>query len=311
MSDGQTRVSNTEMTVFRECRRKWWLQYVLKIAPRAKSFSGPLPLGSRVHSALESYYKYGEDLLSAYRRLVQQDREEMMSLGVPEDSEFNDEAELGRIMLEGYKEWVAAEGVDSDLEVIGVEEILEYPMLDDQVIVQAKLDLRVVKTFSGTRSILDHKTARSLTDFDKTSHMTTQLKLYMLLDKLLNDDPDSRIDGGIYRLLKKVKRTARATPPFYRDVYVHHNDFTLRSFWFQLQGVLRDMLASRRALESGADPMTVAYPSPSNTCSWKCSYYHICPLFDDGSDVDMAISDQFDVVDPYSYYRRDEDTSDL
>jgi hypothetical protein len=650
MGDAPYRVSNTEMGVFRECRRKWWIQYYLKLKPRARAFSGPLPLGTRVHAAMESYYTGQEELLAAYRRLVHEERAAMLAHGDLNTAEFDDEAELGRIMLEGYLEWVATEGVDADLKVIGVEEVLEYPMLEDRVIVQAKLDLRVVKEFSGARSVLDfkhqplsepvltptgwrsigdiqpgdsvigsswtpvevvgtssvtrqpvyrveftdgtytlasedhpwsvhfhrqdaaaqivttkriaefmsgkgrqhdvyitgisgakgsstsdpksdayllgawlangssgphtsritdgsgseaifseagltssvvpsnnyhlaatcpkaftqylrtaslltvpsherfvpteavmasfdyrkrllhglmdsdgsmtgssscvyltsserladdvallvrslgghssvwkhesprytyngevkygrdayrvnirtdfnpflrnglnrdkwdkieskrktsrqhllkkvravtyiseqdcvclmldcndhlyvtrggvltHNTSRNLSDFDKTSHMTTQLKLYMMLDKLINDNPDSRIDGGIYRLLKKVKRTARATPPFYRDVYVHHNDFTLRSFWFQLQGVLAAILGVKDALDAGGDPMVHAYPSPTRDCSWKCPAFHLCPMFDDGSDVEAALSDQFEVSDPYAYYHKEGDT---
>lgn len=296
-------ISNSEMQTFRDCRRKWWLQYVRRLQPIAVSKVGPLPLGTRVHAALEAHYAEGADLLKTYQELAQKDRMVIAAEGLPDDK-FDDEAELGRIMLEGYLQWVEEEGLDSDLEVIGVEEVLKYPIeiSDDlKATLIGKIDLRVIRKFSGTRGVLDFKTAAAFGMYHDISHMTTQLKTYLLLDKLAGD-PDTRVDTGIYRLLKKVKRTARATPPFYEEMFVSHNDFTLRNFWFQLQGIFRDMLLARAALESGGDPMVHAYPNATADCRWKCPFVQICPLFDDGSDVDSAVNDMYVEADPYAYY---------
>lgn len=302
-------ISNSEMETFRDCRRKWWLQYVRRLVPIRVSKVGPLPLGTRVHAALESYYIDGTDLLQRYNELTEQERNFMEAEGLP-DEKFDDEAELGRIMLEGYLQWVEEEGLDSDLEVIGVEERLRYPIEINGVTANllGKVDLRVVRKFSGTRAVLDFKTAASFGRYNDISHMTTQLKTYLLLDKLVGD-PNTRVDTGIYRLLKKVKRTARATPPFYEEMLVTHNDFTLRNFWHQVHGIFRDILVTRAAIEAGGDPMFHVYPNPTADCRWKCPFVQICPLFDDGSDVDAAISDLYVEGDPYAYYgdKKDEE----
>ena len=46
-----------------------------------------------------------------------------------------------------------------DLRVLGVEEILKYPMLDGAVTLIGKLDLRVLKITDNMRLVLDFKTA--------------------------------------------------------------------------------------------------------------------------------------------------------
>jgi hypothetical protein len=226
----------------------------------------------------------------------------------PDTEDFDKEAELGRIMLEGYLQWIEDEGIDANLEVLGVEETLVYPMLDGKVELVGKIDLRVRNRITGMRSTLDFKSAASLGDFDKTGHMQTQLKTYQLLDMLTSPE-DKRIEGGIYRIMKKVKRTAKANPPFFAEFPVRHNRTTIENYWKQVNGILREILAVRRGLtEKGGDHQVLAYPSPTRDCSWKCDFYTICPMFDDGSAVESAIADMYVEVDPYAYYSDDAET---
>ena len=307
MSDNYE-VSNSEIKTFRECRRKWWLTYILKLRSRDIPVTGPLPLGSRVHKAMEHYYKGEEGLLESHERLVNETRLLAMMEGA-DLGKLDEEAELGRIMLEGYLEWAENEGIDANLEVVGVEEVLKYPMLGGAVTLMGKLDLRVRDKMKDTKFVLDFKTAANFNEFHLTGHMNPQLKTYQMLDAL-NHPEETRIEGGIYRLLKKVKRTGRATPPFYEDIEIRHNKYTLRSFWEQLQGVLRDMVTSRDALLKGGDPMVHAYPNPTRDCTWKCPFIAVCPMFDDGSDVEAALSDHFTETDPYDYYSDHGDSSD-
>jgi hypothetical protein len=300
--DQEYRVSNSEITTFRRCRRKWWISYILHLAPQASPVVGPLALGSRVHKALELYYKGRMGLLEAHQGLIEQTRFELLMEGF-DTADLDAEAELGRIMLEGYLEWVATQGLDDGLRVIGTEEILRYPMLGGAVTLIGKLDLRILRLSDNLRLALDFKTAKSFNAFNDVGHMLPQLKTYQLLDKL--NWPDSaaqRIEGGVYRLIKKVKRTARAAPPFYQDVTIRHNIYTLRAFWHQLQGVLMDMHTARTALLRGGDSMVHAYPNQTNDCRWQCQFFSICPMFDDGSNVESAITDNYTELDPYTYY---------
>lgn len=151
--------------------------------------------------------------------------------------------------------------------------------------------------------VLTHNTVAQSATYSKWAHMNPQLLTYQTLD-FINTPEEQRIAGGQMMLLRKVKRGPRAKPPFYELVDIRHNVFTLRSFWVRLQRILRDMLATRQALDSGTDPALVVYPTPSRDCSWICPFYAACPLFDDGSGVEDLLSANFAIADDvYDYYQ--------
>ena len=223
---------------------------------------------------------------------------------------LDSEAELGRIMLEGYLEWVEDEGIDAELDIISSEEKISVPILDGTVELQGKLDMRVRRKIDGARMFRDWKTVGgSLSDFANLLPMNEQNLTYMLLE-MLKEGEENRSDGGIFTMLKKVKRTAAAKPPFYEQVEVRHNIFTLRSFWDRIHGTIVDMMRVRTALDEGASHTSVAYPSPSRDCSWKCQFASICTMFDDGSSAEQALTDIFEEADPYAYYETDKKGSE-
>lgn len=291
--------SNSSIQAFKRCRRKWWLSYVMGWVPRERSVVGPLPFGSRIHAALEAMYARGEDPVAAHADLIEKDREAVLE-AMGDADKLNDDAELGQIMLEGYVDWVSDEGLDDGLEIIGVEESLLVPLLDGRVNLIGKMDLRVRQ--SDARSVLDWKTAAQLSDYD-LAPMYEQGPTYWVLDRM--SDADERIDSFTLRLLKKVKRTTRASPPFYEQIHVRFNPFTMRSFWTRLHGELADMYKAFTALQNGADHKVVAYPSPNRNCRWDCPFVSICPMFDDGSAVQEAIDADFEQGDPFAYYKKE------
>src|SRR5690606_4056213 len=118
-------ISNSEIQTYKECRRKWWLTYYRGLARKKKELIGPLPLGTRIHNSLEAFYKDGLHPVDAYMEFLAEDRIKFVMSDDANDEakekKFNSEAELGRIMLEGYIEWTEESGIDADIEVIGVE----------------------------------------------------------------------------------------------------------------------------------------------------------------------------------------------
>lgn len=287
-----------------EDHRKWWLRYYRHLLPKGKSYTGPLALGSRVHDALDKHYKGEGPLVEVYNALVEGDKLAAMSAGANIET-YENEAELGRIMLEGFDQWREETGLDSDLEVVSTEEMLSAPMVDGRVSLIAKIDMRVRRKSDGVRLFRDWKTSANFADFTKTAHMNEQLLTYMLIEQLQVEEKN-RCAGGMFTLLKKVKRTGSARPPFFDQIEVRHNVFALRSFWARLHGTLTDMLSVRDQLDQGADHHAVAYPRPSRDCSWSCDFYAICPLFDDGSAVEAAIHELYESRSPYEYYGDDD-----
>ncbi len=300
-SPGPIRISNSEIQTFKDCRRRWWFTYYRRLRPKVEEFTGALALGSRIHEALDRYYSTGQDLLEAHAELVQEDMKKMND-AYRDTSTLETEAELGRGMLEGYLEWVELNGIDSELEKISTEEIIERPMMDGRVILQGKIDMRVRRKIDGVRMFRDFKTVGgSFADFGSQAHMNEQILTYMTLEEAQNQDGE-RSEGGIFTMLRKVKRGAYAKPPFYDQIEVRHNKFALRSFYERLEGTLEDILRVRDALDAGESHYKHAYPRPTRDCKWKCQFFAICPLVDDGSAAEAAISDAFEVADPYGYY---------
>ena len=302
---GPIKISNSEIQTFKDCRRKWWLNYYRRLQPHTTNFTGALALGSRVHAALDAYYSTDTPLLEAHATLVAQDKQLLIE-SFRDTMELDSEAELGRIMLEGYLQWVDENGIDAELEMISTEEIISMPMFDGAVELQGKLDMRVRRKADGVRMFRDFKTVGgSFTEFGAMAHMNEQILTYMILEAAQNKEGE-RSEGGIFTLLKKVKRTANAKPPFYEQMEVRHNTFALRSFWNRIHGTVLNMMQVRKALDEGADHHFVSYPRPSRDCKWKCQFFAICPLFDDGSAAEHAISELYKVDDPYEYYKTTE-----
>lgn len=295
-------ISNSEIGTFKTCKRQWWLSYYCGLEAKEVKVTGPLALGTRIHKCLEVLYRDGVDPVETHRLLVAPVREELIEAGL-DTSDLDKEIDLGQIMMEGYMEWLEEEGPDSGIEIIGAEKKLAIPIMDGKVELRGKVDLRIRRKIDNVRLLLDFKTVASKDLYLKTAHMAEQLKLYLLLEKMTEDE--YRIDGARYRFLKKVKRTARAKGPFYEDVDIRQNDTTLDNYWISLHGVIQQMLDLRYQLDNGADPMQVAYSTITNDTSWKCPFYRAYPMFDDGSDVDRYMDDHFKKHDPYDRYEEE------
>jgi len=295
------RISNSEIQTFKDCRRRWYFTYYRRLQPKQQKSTGPLALGTRIHESLDQYYALGTPLIDAHNGLVELEKSRLLS-------EFKDvealesEAELGHIMLEGYLQWVEENGIDVELDIISTEEVVTVPLFNGEVELTGKLDMRVRRKIDGVRMFRDFKTVGgSLSEFASLAHMNEQVLTYMTLESL-KEGEDSRSEGGLFTLLKKVKRTAAAKPPFYDQIEVRHNIFTMRSFWDRLHGTVADIMRVRTALDAGESPAYHVYPRPSRDCKWKCVFYSVCTLVDDGSAAEQAISELYDVSDPYAYY---------
>lgn len=306
---GAYRLSNSEVQTYKDCRRKWYLSYYRRLKPKNKDMTGALALGTRIHSALDMHYSQGVPLLESHAHFVDVDKATLESQ-FRDTSDLMAEAELGRIMLEGYAQWVEEEGIDSELEMISTEEIISAPLFDGEVELMGKLDMRVRRKADGVRFFRDFKTVGgSFTEFGRTAHMNEQILTYMLLEATQNAE-DERCEGGIFTLLKKVKRSASARPPFYDQIIVRHNIFALRAFWSRVHGTIADMMRTKKALDDGHDHHGVAYPRPSRDCNWKCNFYSVCALLDDGSAAEQAITELYEIGDPYGYYEMDKKGND-
>ncbi len=323
--------SNSEITTAQACPRKWWLSWFRGLVPKQREIQGPRPTGTRVHLALAEYYS-GKHKLPATSALFCLENEQVddllalrtqfaedEDLALREKKLFSD-FDLEKIMVEGYLEWIQETGIDADLEIVGVEQYLEadFPMHlphDPQPVkIIGKVDARVRSRITGRRKYIDHKTVASVRD--PLLKLNRQMKHYHLLEELTTAPGEDRCDGALYNMLRKVKRTAKATPPFYARVPIDHNKYEIAGYRNEIYGIIAGIIekhAYLRKFETHAilpAQHQVAVPArPSRECGW-CPFMKVCHMFDDGSRVEDALADLYEIKDPLSYYGAREKESD-
>lgn len=311
-------ISNSEVETMKRCRRKWWLAWYRKLAPGTEDLMGARAIGRRVHRALAAYYvPEGEtpvDPRDALERAIVDDWT-IISQNVTDETtlaelagKFTDTCGLERAMIEGYVQWLEESGSDQNLLVTASETplaaVLEADVHGEKREFQAigLIDSRVTRSLDGVRLFVDHKTVPDFTKPGKTLHMNAQMKHYHLLEWLNTEDGEARCDGALYNMLRKVKRTARANPPFYARVEVRHSPIELESYKRSLLGATRDIMLLEDALNAGADPLDVAYPSVRDECSWDCDFFAVCPMFDDGSRAEDMLAGLYHNINPLARY---------
>lgn len=318
--DGISRKSNSELATFADCRRRWWFVYWRKLQLRKRENPiGVKHIGSRVHRALQRYYvpeiTQRVDPRDALERVIIEDWTELSSAygsnGVPPELEilFKKQNDLERAMVEGYVEWLAETGADSDLEIIAPEAYVEMDLelsptaYGDRPPVKlvGRLDVRVRRGHNGQPMLMDHKTVGDLTTPARTLSLDEQMLMYMLLES--RQDTDVVIGGAIYNMLRRVKRTGTAKPPFFQRIEVHHSVVELDSFLTRTIGKVSDIVDVERQLTQGVNPLALVYPRPTRDCSWKCPFLQVCGMVDDGSRLEDALSQLYETADPYQYYQ--------
>jgi hypothetical protein len=295
-------MSNSELTTWQWCKRKWMLKYYeqLSIPPSSESSTGVMKLGTRLHVVLEYMYGWNADPYHVLSVIYQHEKQYQSPETV---DELTKEHQLAVKMIEGYLEWLDETGADEDIEIVSTERdvAVDGP---HGVTLRARLDMRVRQRSTGTIRFIDHKTLADLNGKAATLEKDPQMRFYALVDKLeaLQEKRDERAEGGIYNMIRRSKRTARAKPPFYARVETDYNDETLRSVYFKIHAVIGEIVEARRRLDTGEDHRTVAYPNPGADCSWKCEFAAMCPLMDDGSRWRDMVAGEYVKADPYSYY---------
>jgi RecB family exonuclease len=290
------RVSPSEMAKFQRCRRQWALTYYYKwtVDPTTANPVTVALHGTRIHAAMEAYYGYDIDPLTA--------------LGVIYDNEctkrpdrapdLEKERDWAIAMVTGYLDWAAENGLDEEHEVIATERELETHLIltsGEMAVVTGKLDQIVRRRLDGALLLRDWKTVGTLGKADLII-IDPQMRVYSALLAVTSNG--LRTDGALYTMMLRSKHTARAKGPFYEQIHVRYNDAEQKSMLTRITGILDDMDRVTRL---------VAYPNPiPDRCAWDCPFTQVCPLFDDGSRAEEAMDATFiKNGDPYAYRKLD------
>lgn len=299
------KVSNSEIQTLKDCPRKWWLTYYRELALINVELTGARPLGTNIHTVLQGYYQDGVDPVEGIKELYAAQIKEAEHAG-KSAATLRKDADLALAMVQGYMDWIAEQAVDVDLELISTEQVLEYrldPALVNghEVWLRGKLDARFRRRSDGASLFMDHKTVQSIDVMNKLLPMNEQMKFYHLLEYLCSQG-QQWTDGALFNMLRKVKRTATAKPPFYERSHVGHNQEVLRTTWERTISIIQRLIAIRESLDAGTSHHLAVPPRPNNECTWKCDFFAMCPLFDDGSNVEGLLAERYHRIDPHERY---------
>lgn len=318
--------TNSELQTARRCMRKWYLTFYRKLYSRAESVNENRLIGDLCHDALADMYNHGQDpvatvvyvaenLISDQQDMLTEDRGENARIQIEQNIETIKSAwEFAQIIIEGYVEWLQETGEDSHLQLISAESEqwvrLPVEQLGKPVALLGKLDAKFNDLRSNARVFMDHKTVANFADRERWIHLDTQFRFYGLIEylKLLEEGMDKDVaqgswtDGGILNMLRRVKRTSRSTPPFYKRREVRHSLIELQNFFHRTVGEISRIVQAENLLDQGFDHQMVCAPNPSKDCTWDCQFMTLCAFMDDGSDVDGYIQASFEVGNPIRRY---------
>jgi RecB family exonuclease len=289
-------LTSSEMASWRNCPRGWWLSHYLRLRRRHELPALP-DIGNHVHAGLEAYYrgtvKLPQDIVAARsaRNLAE----------FPELAEqISKAAEMATIMLDGYMEWIAETGADADLEFVAAEQIVEAPV--GQYRLRGKIDARFRSKLDGALLQLEHKTCGNLSDHPLWAQSNPQFLTYSLLSMLTKPD-GVRTDGLTVNMLRRVKRTVKAKPPFYGRHPVRHSVAELRSHYMHVIGWGMRIEDARRRLDAGESHHIVCPPSFSRNHNWGCACAGLDSMPDDDqADLEGFLQDFYEVCDPNARY---------
>ena len=131
--------------------------------------------------------------------------------------------------------------------------------------------------------------------------LTEHLVIYL---GKIDAERDLVTEFTLYNMLRKVKRTAKANPPFYARERIHHNVDELRNHWKHCAGIAERILDLRTKLDAGADPHRVCPPNVTADCSWDCDFAEPClsGMMDDGSDIEGYLAEKYETHNPLERY---------
>lgn len=297
-ADGSNQYSNSEIEVWRDCRRKWMLQYYLSLQKKEREVRYPLTVGNLVHGAFEVYYGLlaegidEDDAADEADVFLVNKRAEDLSECAEEYKDVIDKAhKAASACWASYLSWLDETGADLNLRIIGSEDKLSKPGPLPGTVLNGRIDLLAEDTRNGDIVVIDLKLVQSITEKIRMLHLDTQTKTYALLARHKYHKPVK----VMFRIVKINQRSAKVKGAQEEEYVIHLNEGQLDTYEKQLAGVFQDIIDTTEALDNGGHHQTLAYPSPSDSCSWKCPFFAVCPQMDDPhSDAEWLLNDAYE-----------------
>jgi len=219
---------------------------------------------------------------------------------------WNKQAEQGRIMLEGYVEWIDEGNLDARYRQWAIEHLLQVNTEYDgtAVILTGKADMIVRDTVTDELLVWDWKTSAQIARTIDQAHKTEQLPFYLTL--LQATEPSEHVGGAAFNILLKSKRTDRAKPPFFHREFVNYDRRALAARQASIDGTIRDYVRVVKELNAGvSEPLRTAYANPG-VLNFDTDLTALIDVMDTGGNVAGIIRSQYQQINPYGRYAEPE-----
>lgn len=279
-------ITHSDLNQFLTCRRMWHYNYILDFRPPEK-LTGPLALGTRVHAALEAFYK-GEttDPIEWIKAKGKADLELLEQSDDPKPWDFDNMYEdmiTGKHCLTAYMEWLDETGADDHLRTVSVEEKVEVPILDGRAVLRGKVDLLQEDISSGLLCVNDFKTYARDDGLREQLERAYQHWCYLIGMQALY--PDRNIECARYTVIRKVKKWPKTPPatPLVQRWTVPATRRNMATKKAQIERIALEMIN----LRDKTDP-SIFYPTPGKHCNW-CDYKQPCELADESQEASLQL----------------------
>lgn len=334
--DDRIAIHTSDRRVFKRCRRKFYFASNLQRGLQPKKPNSIFWLGTGVHHALQMYYESNSsiDIVQSFDDWAMEERKRLRESGAviwENDWEKMDEnQQLGKDLLTHYSKWCKDKDTFKPykMEVMfsipikdpddGYELEVEHPVTKKKVPVtyDGRFDGIVIDP-DGDYWVLEHKTAKSFSDWDDKLPMDEQVSSYVWAAQELFD---VRVKGVIYNGIKKKVPTVptvlksgkglsknKAIDTTY-DVYMQailDNGFDPADYediltilknkpnmFFRREYIYRDpaeiVQQQKQIFEEAVDMLTAQsfYPNPTRDCCWDCDFKEACSIVQARGDVE-------------------------
>lgn len=298
-------VSNSEIGTHSDCKRKWWLTYYEHMIRDSEPIDGiaAREAGTEAHAALEVYYATNSQV-AALAVLNERRTAALASL----EDEVQRKAwamkvgDVAHAMIDGYFQWVEETGVDEQFECTAVESTIlaESPVVG--VHIRGKMDQELRHRSSGLYYVGDFKTTKDIERPIRLANLgIPQALTYAWIKRI--SEPAKTYAGGIWTILRQVKRGPTSKPPYFVRHMVRISQPDLDAHEMHLTGTLQDMLSTKQRLDAGENHNIVAPPNRSETCLWKCPFVDVCSFMNrPGATPDDLVEFGFHRGDPNERY---------
>lgn len=279
--EDQIVLTYSDINQFVRCKRAWYWTYYKDVRPAEKLY-GPMPLGTRVHKALEYYYKTGDDPMVRFEELAAADVAYVEAYGEGwEADKLYEDIIVGRLCVGNHQQWLRITGADHKYDVVSVEEMQEAEIIPG-VIIRTKVDVKFRDRDTGFLYNNDIKTDGSWMgspwDYFERSW---QHSIYDIVSR--RNAVDEIVDGSMYTVIKKAKRASslKGAPVERRMVPGTRKTWAAKER--QLEMIATDIKNLIHHLDAYVYP-DGAYPTPTRDCQW-CPVKVPCTLMDESTEA--------------------------